>query len=208
LQLDPQGSFDLRITPRELDPQTLAQPQGESRDTQLMRQLQAEMKVLSDRAVKNEVTLLDLRTQLLKAEAQRTPAALLYGLVALVLLSLVAMAVLWNRRKEASGWRSGLADESGPSQSFMHSEMSAQEASPTYSKPVPPPPVVMVEPEVKPEPQPVAGVPPPEPAKALLVNKELDLNLAEMDDESFKKLLSYDWDQPAVHEADKPTGKS
>jgi pilus assembly protein FimV len=71
------------------------------RNAQKVQQLEGDVKALRDSAVKNEATLTDLKTRLQKAEAERFPAALVYGLAALLLASVLAAVFLWLRQRRA-----------------------------------------------------------------------------------------------------------
>lgn len=196
LRLDPLESLEKRISSLESTP-VVAPPVEVSREEQLMLQLQSELKAFSEKTAKNEALLLTLREQLAKAEADKTPAALLYGLMALVLLCLVAIAVLWSRRSEASAWRSGLV-----------SSKDSSKTKPEVAAAVTP--VAGFAPAVKPQ------AAPAEPAKSSEFSLSaaapmaphdpvLDLNLAEMDDDSFNELMNYDWGNTPVSKQDKPT---
>ena len=196
LRLDPSESLEKHIPTLESKP-VVAPPEEVSRETQLMLQLQSELKAFAEKTAKNEAVLVGLREQLLRAEADRTPVALLYGLIALVLLCLAAMGVLWSRRTGVSPWRSGL----GRSQEASPSVKPAG-ASPLAAAPVTPPIKTQVVAPVEPVKTPEFSLS----AAAPMASHDpvLDLNLAEMDDESFNELMNYDWGNTPVNKQDKP----
>lgn len=70
---------------------------------QRMKSLEAELKALRESAARNERNLNDVKTRLQQAEAERFPAAAVYGLMALVCLSLMAVAWFWSRQRR-SAW--------------------------------------------------------------------------------------------------------
>lgn len=78
--------------------------------------LQADLKAMQELAAKNERSLLELRGQLQQAKGQQLPMALVYGLIALVLLCLAGLAWLWQRQRRSdvtasSSWWDHPTDE-------------------------------------------------------------------------------------------------
>ena len=67
------------------------------RDAQRMQSLEESVKTLVALAAKNEASLQDMRRQVLVAQADRVPVQWLYGLLALVLACLAAIAYMWSR---------------------------------------------------------------------------------------------------------------
>ena len=67
------------------------------RDAQRMQSLEESVKTLVALATKNEANLQDMRRQVQVAQADRVAVQWLYGLVALVLACLAAIAFLWSR---------------------------------------------------------------------------------------------------------------
>ena len=67
------------------------------RDAQRMQSLEESVKTLVALATKNEANLQDMRRQVQVAQADRVAVQWLYGLVALVLACLAAIAYLWSR---------------------------------------------------------------------------------------------------------------
>lgn len=67
--------------------------------SQKVQQLEGDVKLLRDSALKNDASLADMKARLQKAEAERFPSGLLYGLAALALASLLAAAYFWTRQR-------------------------------------------------------------------------------------------------------------
>ncbi len=216
LRLDPIENLAKRISTLETATavSVAAPPDEVVRDSQLMLQLQADIKSLADKAAKNEVTLIALREQLLKAESERTPAALIYALMILVLLCLAAIALLWNRRAEASAWRTGLpVDESPvPKQPTPKPPASQEQEAATVSQPVSPHSSLKSVKVTQPDypfsaplplvPQALNSAPMTLPPPMEPLDVDLDMNLADMDEESFRELMNYDWDHKPLTSAD------
>lgn len=76
---------------------TFAPTEDTLRNLQKMQILEGDVKALRSAASKNEVSLLDLKTRLQKAESERLPRALIYSLAVLLLASLATLAYLWSR---------------------------------------------------------------------------------------------------------------
>ncbi|PKO59355.1 MAG: hypothetical protein CVU24_15465, partial [Betaproteobacteria bacterium HGW-Betaproteobacteria-18] len=99
--------------------------------------LQADIKSMQELAVKNDSTLLELRSQLQQAQAQQTPMTLVYGLIALVVLCLTGLAWLWQGQKKlntsAHGWWQNPADDE------LAAALHPEEASPPSGYGSPPP---------------------------------------------------------------------
>lgn len=67
-----------------------------------LQTLEADVKALRDSASKGERSLVDLKARLQKAEAERFSSPVVYGLLALVMACLAALAWLWNRQRHAA----------------------------------------------------------------------------------------------------------
>ena len=80
------------------------------RDAQRMQSLEESVKALVALAAKNEASLQEMRVKVQAAEGNRVPVQWLYGLVALVLACLAAMAYLWSRLSAAALSSSGTDD--------------------------------------------------------------------------------------------------
>jgi hypothetical protein len=70
-----------------------------SLNLQKMQTLEAELKVLRGSTAKTEVSLVELRARLQKAEAERFSGIAVLGLIALVLASLAAVVWFWQRQR-------------------------------------------------------------------------------------------------------------
>lgn len=83
------------------------------RSMQKMQALEDVVKAGLALAAKNEAALVDLKARLQKAEAALIPTGLLYGLIALMLSCLAAVALLWSRQRRiqlgSEDWWSGSA---------------------------------------------------------------------------------------------------
>ncbi|WP_342617763.1 hypothetical protein [Rhodoferax sp. GW822-FHT02A01] len=104
LKLDPVETLAERVKNLEATTTQSSLQDDMARDAQKMQQLQTDLRTLLDQAVKNEASLAAMRERLEKAEADRVPVAVVYGLVALVALCLAALAYLWTRRGQPIRW--------------------------------------------------------------------------------------------------------
>ena len=104
LKLDPVETLAERVKNLETTTTQSSLQDDMARDAQKMQQLQTDLRTLLDQAVKNEASLAAMRERLEKAEADRVPVAVVYGLVALVAICLAALAYLWTRRGQAIRW--------------------------------------------------------------------------------------------------------
>lgn len=104
LRLDPVETLAERVANLEATTTQTALQEDLAKDAQKMQQLQSDLRSLLDQAVKNEASLAAMRERLEKAEAERVPLSLVYGLVALVALSLGALAFLMTQRNRALPW--------------------------------------------------------------------------------------------------------
>ena len=68
-----------------------------ARDAQRIQSLEDSVKTLVALAAKNEASLQDMRVKVQAAQAERVPVQWLYGLIALVLACMAAMAYMWSR---------------------------------------------------------------------------------------------------------------
>lgn len=104
LKLDPLEFLSDRIA--NLDDLMTFEPSVDSlRNQQRMQTLEQAVKEGQLLAARNEASLTDLKARLQQAESERFPAGVLYGLMALVLASLAAVAFLWNRLRHQSSSR-------------------------------------------------------------------------------------------------------
>jgi len=104
LRLDPVETLAERVKNLEVSTTQSNLQDDLGRDAQKMQQLQSDLRTLLDQAVKNEASLAAMRERLEKAESDRVPVALVYGLVALVAACVGALAYLWTRRNKAIRW--------------------------------------------------------------------------------------------------------
>jgi len=105
LRLDPVETLAERVKALEASSVQSSVPDEVARDAQRMRQLEGDLKTLLDQAVKNEASLAAMRERLEKAETDRVPVWVVYGLVGMVALCLLALAWLWSRRNPAMRWQ-------------------------------------------------------------------------------------------------------
>lgn len=110
LQLDPLEMLSERVA--TLESNATASPaqvsEREAREAERLERLEASVNALLALAQKNEASLLDVRSRLEKAQADRVSNTVIYALVGMLLLSLLAIAYLLariNRGPEASGSR-------------------------------------------------------------------------------------------------------
>jgi len=205
LKLDPLENLAERIRLLESAAAAApAPPEDSARETQRMEQMQNDVKALLQQASKNDATLLALRARLEQAESERVPMALVYGLAALVVACLGAIAFLWSRRRDSAPWQNAL-----PSARI-------ELAQPTATS-VPTMPSHPSTPVVKGRGDAAAGtraaaVSPSTSTQPLPVQHSaddssgLDVNLMEMDHESFGELMSPTPTGPSelMHELDLP----
>lgn len=104
LRLDPVETLTERVKTLEATTTQSSLQDDLARDSQKMQQLQTDLRTLLDQAVKNEASLAAMRERLEKAEADRVPVAVVYGLVGLVALCMAALAYLWTRRGRSVRW--------------------------------------------------------------------------------------------------------
>ncbi len=107
LKLDPLVMLAERVA--SLESSSSAPPADVVRESQRVQSIEDSVKALVALAAKNEANLQDLRTQLQKAESERIPMQWIYGLVALLLACLAAIAYLWSRLSR--GGNSGARDD-------------------------------------------------------------------------------------------------
>lgn len=113
LRLDPIETLAERV--KTLESTTTATPLQDdfARDNQRMQQLQTDLRTLLDQAAKNDAALAAMRERLEKAESDRVPVEVVYGLAALVVLAGAALAYLWGTRPKTVAWAGGEPRGSG-----------------------------------------------------------------------------------------------
>jgi pilus assembly protein FimV len=129
LKLDPLELLSDRVA--NLDSfMTFAPPEDALRNSQKVQTLEGDVKALLALAAKNEASLVDLRVRLQKAETERFPSGTIYGLIALLLACLAAVALLWRRQRRAQAgdgewWSGSVASPALPADevnSMLHPE--------------------------------------------------------------------------------------
>ena len=180
LKLDPIESLSERVA--SLETSTTPAPSDQtSRDALRVKSLEADVKALLALASKNEASMADMRSRLERAETERFSPAWIYGLLALALASLGGVAVLWRRRGELpSGgvrkdwWQEGRAPlpepAAVPPSTSLTAVLAAEDSNPAPL-------------QQKPK---TAGL-----VASLLVepDSQVDVNLVDMDDSMFDKLM-------------------
>ena len=98
LRLDPADTLGERI--KSLESSTTVNPvqEGAAGDNTKLLQLQADLRALLNQAVKNDASLAAMRERLEKAESDRVPLTMVYGLIALLVLSFGTLAFLLSKR--------------------------------------------------------------------------------------------------------------
>jgi pilus assembly protein FimV len=104
LKLDPLEFLSDRVA--NLDSFMAFEPPADAlRSQQRIQALEQAVNAGQLLAAKNEASLADLKARLQQAESERFPVGVLYGLVALVLASLAAVAFLWHRQRRQAASR-------------------------------------------------------------------------------------------------------
>lgn len=98
LRLDPIDTLSERIKLLESSAPAAPVQDDLARDNQKMQQLQADLRSLLDQAVKNEASLAALRERLEKAESERVPLTLVYGLIALLVACFGSLVYVVTKR--------------------------------------------------------------------------------------------------------------
>jgi pilus assembly protein FimV len=133
-----------------------------------------------------------LKQRLQQAESERFPVAVLYGLLALVLASLTAVAYLWNRQRRLPVSNEDWWNAAAPPQSPLDLEPDSVPPAP----PVPTPPAPFLAPDMVPDMvqmphEPVLSAP------GGLSEDDLDVNLMDMTDSTFGDFLGLEAYDPA-----------
>jgi hypothetical protein len=191
LKLDPLDSLAERI--KTLESSTAAAlPDEPTRDGQRLQQLQGDIKALLDQAAKNENNLTVMRERLEKAESERVPMFVVYALLGLVGLSLAGLALLWSRRSDRREWQAHYdsAEPVRPTQAQPEALKGEEDNALT----------AQVEPStVAAQPVSAAATPVSTKPKAA-VNADqspgLDVDLMDMDESSFSKLMGMESNSP------------
>ena len=154
-------------------------------DSQKVQALQGDVQALRAAAAKTEASLAEVKNRLQKAESERYSGALVLGLSALLLASLLAAALLWTRQR-----RSGVAEQDW------------------WSKPAPPKdatvPVKEATANQPPAPTPVLPAARQQPARATAKLSTPAFDQPPVSDSVFSELMRHDADDAPSNVA--PTG--
>ncbi len=126
---------------------------------QKIQALERDMKAALARSARLEASLTDMKSRLQQAESQSWPSELLYGLVALVLASLLAVALLWARLRRLQADRG---------EWWSHSVMTQTEPAADLDRSMPP----IMTPSLAAATTAVASQPSPAPAPASVQSVE------------------------------------
>lgn len=188
LKLDPLELLSDRVA--NLDAyMTFEPPEDALRNRQRVQALEDALKTSQLQAVKTEASLADLKNRLQQAESERFPVTLLYGLLALVLASLTAVAFLWNRQRRQpvshEDWWNAAAVTQPPFDLEPDSVVPPAAPTPTPSAPSLAPTMAQTPVE------PVLSAP------GALSGDDLDVNLMDMSDSTFGDFLGVEAHDPA-----------
>ena len=140
---------------------------------QKIQALERDMKAALARSARLETSLTEMKSRLQQTESERVPMELIYGLVALVLASLLAVASLWRRLRRLQAdrgewWRHSTVAQTEPAADLDRPLASilpvTAAAAPVPSQPLPD--AVQPVPMPAPLPTPGPGAPSAEPAQA------------------------------------------
>ncbi len=117
LKLDPLELLSDRVA--NLDSFMTFEPSEDAlREREKVQKLEADVKTLREAAARNQASVLDLRARLQKAEEQRFPSGVIYGLLGAILLALLTLGWFLYRQRQmrATGgdWWSGSSSMSLP----------------------------------------------------------------------------------------------
>ena len=179
LKLDPLELLSDRVDNLDTT-KTFAPTEDALRNIQKVQTLEGDVKALLALTAKNEASLMDLRARLQKAEVERFPAVMLYGLIALVLACLTAVAFLWSRLRRVQAvsddWWSGSVATPAPRSTGTHPE--------------PPPESLTVSQHAnKVQPLEKPAAPLSKPFNESGPSLDVDVNLAEMSDSNFDQFM-------------------
>jgi len=107
LKLDPLEDLTERVKALESSAVALP-PENTASGSQRMASLQNDVRALLEQAAKNEAAVAALRMRLEKAESDRAPMGVVYGLIALIVASLAGLGYLWSRRPPSPVWAQGV----------------------------------------------------------------------------------------------------
>ncbi|MCX8520047.1 MAG: hypothetical protein ORN28_00760, partial [Rhodoferax sp.] len=104
LRLEPAESLTGPVNTPEANTSATDLQEALTRDVQRIAQLEGELRGLQQQASKQEAALLALRQALEKAQAERVPVSLVYAMGAMLGVSLMGLAYLWNRKADPVRW--------------------------------------------------------------------------------------------------------
>lgn len=196
LKLDPLEVLSERVATLESSTANAPAEQAarEARDAERLQALEASVKNLLAMAARNEASLLELKVRLQQAESERSLNPVVYGLIALLVLSLAAVAFLLSRRTMRSGanrgdWWQGPEDEA-PAVNSPHSKPAyvrpsgfAPISAPAGLASTVPGRIAEADAPAPKETRPAA------PTSVLAPVTEVDVSLVEMSESSFDRLM-------------------
>lgn len=156
-----------------------------SQDSERLQRLENDLQNLREQTARNGATLLTLQKQLERAETQRVSTEWFYGLVAMLMLSAVAIVMLWQRRRVPQTWdESSSAEPDSEPEPYEAQFLRKASTAEQFTPPPPPMPVVKAKTEVIPIPEPG---PEPDPQsesepELTLIDLPVDVNLVEFDE--------------------------
>ena len=187
LKLDPLVMLTERVA--SLETSTSAPVVDLAKESLRMQTLENSVKALVEVATKNEANLQDMRLRLQKAETGNVPVQWLYGLVALVLACLAAMAYLWSKLKGLTAnpgarndWWSGAAPVAPVPDVGPAAPNKGKAEAATLVPETPPPTVALQGAGVESQYSSLTGLD-DDPAS------ELDVSLVEMTESNFDRLM-------------------
>lgn len=184
LKLDPLSQLSDRVALLESSP-VASSTEDVLRDLKRIQALDADVKALLALAARNEANLADMKVRLQKAESERFSSTVVYGLSAMVVLSLLAIVWLLRRQRRAvregdDWWRQEPAATRMPSLAELEAA-----APPGKSKPAAPPPAP-APPSGKPE-----SAPPVQKGfQESVPATEVDVSLMELSESNFDQLMN------------------
>ena len=191
LKLDPLEFLSDRVA--GLDSfMTFAPTEDALRSIARAQTMEGDIKSLRAMVAKSDASIAELKTRLQEAESERTPVWLLYGLIALVLASLGAVALLWKRQRqrpidEEEWWgNSKMMSATGPSSTSPPMPGPAAKPSAAGFEPAAVVPRKAVAEPVTVAPPPVAVAPPSSVREAEAPRKS---GFVDLDDLNFDNLM-------------------
>lgn len=104
--------------------------EGPARDMAKMQSLEGDVKALLALAAKNEASLADLQARLQKAESERFPVAVIFGLMVVLIAFLSGLALFWRRQPSGQATPGRWSMGEAPAMPGVH-QNPEQERAPT-----------------------------------------------------------------------------